>query len=278
MRSSVSTASLLLAAALALSACQSGKQRQQELAYVERPVEQLYNQAAAELDKNDFEDAILLFNEVERQHPYSEWARRAMVMTSYANYADGNYEEAISAAQRYLGLHPGGSEADYAYYLIAISYFEQITDVGRDQKTTELAKTALLDVARRYPESKYAKDANLKIDMVNDQLAGKEMEIGRWYLRHNQTLAAVNRFKTVVEDYDTTTHTPEALHRMVESYLTLGLTGEAKKTAAVLGYNYPGSDWYKMSYRLLTNEGVDIEAEEAAAKRTLIQKVLPGGK
>lgn len=277
MRSSVSTASLLLAAAVALSACQSGKSRQQELAYVERPVEQLYNQAASELDKKDYDDAILLFNEVERQHPYSEWARRAMVMTSFANYSDGNYEEAIASAQRYLGLHPGGSEADYAYYLIAVSYFEQITDVGRDQKTTELAKTALLDVTRRYPQSKYAKDANLKLDMVNDQLAGKEMEIGRWYLRHNQTLAGLNRFKTVVEDYDTTTHTPEALHRMVESYLTLGITGEAKKSAAVLGYNYPNSDWYKMSYRLLTNEGVDLEAEEAA-QRTLLQKVLPGGK
>lgn len=277
MRPSKSLACLALTAALVATACQSGARRQETLAYVERPVEQLYNQAAAELDSRDYQTAILLFNEVERQHPYSEWARRSMVMTSFANFSARDYDEAIASSQRYLGLHPGGSEADYAYYLIAASYFEQIVDVGRDQKTTELARNALLDVSRRFPDSQYARDASVKIDMVNDQLAGKEMEVGRWYLRHNQTLAAVNRFKTVVDDYDTTSHTPEALYRMVESYLTLGLKGEAKKSASVLGYNYPNNDWYKMSYRLLTNEGVDLEAE-TAEKRTMLQKMLPGGK
>ncbi|MGH1422897.1 MAG: outer membrane protein assembly factor BamD [Hyphomonas sp.] len=277
MRPSKSLACLALSAALVATACQSGARRQEALAYVERPVEQLYNQAAAELDSRDYQTAILLFNEVERQHPYSEWARRSMVMTSFANYSARNYDEAIASSQRYLALHPGGSEADYAYYLIAASYFEQIVDVGRDQKTTELARNALLDVSRRFPDSQYARDASVKIDMVNDQLAGKEMEVGRWYLRHNQTLAAVNRFKTVVDDYDTTSHAPEALHRMVESYLTLGLTGEATKSAAVLGHNYPQSDWYRMSYRLLTNKGVDLEAE-AESKRTMMQKILPGGK
>ncbi len=277
MRPSKSLACLALSAALVATACQSGARRQEALAYVERPVEQLYNQAAAELDSRDYQTAILLFNEVERQHPYSEWARRSMVMTSFSNYSARNYDEAISSSQRYLALHPGGSEADYAYYLIAASYFEQIVDIGRDQKTTELARNALLDVSRRFPESQYARDASVKIDMVNDQLAGKEMEVGRWYLRHNQTLAGLNRFKTVVDDYDTTSHAPEALHRMVESYMTLGLTGEATKSAAVLGHNYPHSDWYKMSYRLLTNQGVDLEAE-AESKRTMMQKILPGGK
>ena len=200
-----------------------------------------------------------------------------MVMTAYASYQANDYDEAISGAQSYLSLHPGGSEADYAYYLIAVSYFDQIVDIGRDQRTTELALSALQDVTRRFPNSSYARDASLKIDMVNDQLAGKEMEIGRWYLRSNQTLAAVNRFKTVVTTYDTTSHTPEALHRLVESYLSLGLRDQALAAGATLGYNYPRSDWYKMSYRLLTKQGLDPEAA-SAPRRTLIQKILPGGK
>jgi len=268
---------LILACIVAVSGCQSSNSRKQELAYVERPVEQLYNQGAQELDKRNYDRAILLFNEVERQHPYSEWARKSMVMTAYASYQARDYEEAISGAQRYLALHPGGSEADYAYYLIAVSHFDQIVDIGRDQRTTELALSALQDVTRRFPNSSYARDASLKIDMVNDQLAGKEMEIGRWYLRSNQTLAAVNRFKKVVTTYDTTSHTPEALHRLVESYLTLGLRDQALAAGATLGYNYPGSDWYQMSYRLLTKQGLDPEAD-SAPRRTLIQKIIPGGK
>jgi outer membrane protein assembly factor BamD len=268
---------LILACIVAVSGCQSASKRKQELAYVERPVEQLYNQGALELDKRNFDRAILLFNEVERQHPYSEWARKSMVMTAYASYQARDYDEAIAGAQRYLSLHPGGSEADYAYYLIAVSHFDQIVDIGRDQRTTELALSALQDVTRRFPNSSYARDASLKIDMVNDQLAGKEMEIGRWYLRSNQTLAAVNRFKKVVTTYDTTSHTPEALHRLVESYLTLGLRDQALAAGATLGYNYPGSDWYTMSYRLLTKEGLDPEAD-SAPPRTLIQKIIPGGK
>jgi len=268
---------LILACIVAVSGCQSASKRKQELAYVERPVEQLYNAAAQELDKRNYPRAILLFNEVERQHPYSEWARKSMVMTAYASYQAHDYDEAISGAQAYLSLHPGGSEADYAYYLIAVSYFDQIVDIGRDQRTTELALSALQDVTRRFPDSSYARDAGLKIDMVNDQLAGKEMEIGRWYLRSNQTLAAVNRFKKVVTTYDTTSHTAEALHRLVESYLTLGLRDQALAAGATLGYNYPNSDWYQMSYRLLTNQGLDPEAD-SAPRRTLIQKIVPDGK
>ncbi|MBA3068427.1 MAG: outer membrane protein assembly factor BamD [Hyphomonas sp.] len=263
--------------ALALGGCQSTK-RNAELAYVERPVEQLYNQAAAKLDSRDFPNAILLFSEVERQHPYSEWARKSMVMSAYASYKTRDYTTALAATERYLALHPGGSEAEYAYYLTALCYFDQITDVGRDQATTEQARTALNDIVRRFPESEYAKDARIKLDMVNDQLAGKEMTVGRWYLRSNQTLAAVNRFRNVVETYQTTSHAPEALHRLVEAYLTLGLKDQALAAGATLGYNYPDTDWYKMSYRLLTNEGVDLEAVSASQRRTLIQRLIPGGK
>ena len=262
---------------LALVACQSND-RQQELAYVERPVEQLYARATEELDKRDFDEAILLFNEVERQHPYSEWARRSSLMTAFASYESRKYDEAISTAQRYLSLNPAGQGAPYAYYLIAVSYFDQIMDVGRDQKTTELARNALNDVIRRYPETDYARDAGVKMDMVSDQLAGKEMEIGRWYLRRNQHLSAVNRFRTVVTDYDTTGHTPEALYRLVEVYLSLGLKQEALASGAVLGYNYPESVWYRDAYRLLGNEGLDPEAASDAQKRTWLQRLIPGGK
>jgi len=265
------------ACALALSACQSSG-RHAQLAYVERPVEQLYNQAAGQLDSRDYVSAIILFEEVERQHPYSEWARKAMVMSAYASYKTRDYPTAIAAAERYLALHPGGSEAEYAYYLISLCHFDQIIDVGRDQATTEAARTALNDIVRRFPESEYAKDARIKLDMVNDQLAGKEMTVGRWYLRSNQTLSAVNRFRNVIETYQTTSHTPEALHRLVEAYLTLGLKDQAMAAGATLGYNYPDSDWYRMSYRLLTNEGVDLESISASQRRTLIQRLIPGGK
>ncbi|MEX1250308.1 MAG: outer membrane protein assembly factor BamD [Hyphomonas sp.] len=263
--------------ALALGACQSNK-RNTELAYVERPVEQLYNQGARQLDDRKYAQAILFFAEVERQHPYSEWARKSMVMSAYASYQTRDYTTAISAAERYLALHPGGSEAEYAYYLIALCHFDQIIDVGRDQATTERASTALNDIIRRFPQSEYAKDARLKLDMVNDQLAGKEMTVGRWYLRSNQTLSAVNRFRNVVQNYQTTSHAPEALHRLVEAYLTLGLKDQALAAGATLGYNYPETDWYKSSYRLLTSQGVDPEAVSASERRTLIQRIIPGGK
>nr|WP_321360667.1 outer membrane protein assembly factor BamD [uncultured Hyphomonas sp.] len=276
MKPSKPLALALIAVAVSLTACQSRAKRQRELAYVERPVEQLYNQAGRELDSHDYESAILLFNEVERQHPYSEWARKAMVMTAYAHYERHNYDEAIAAAQRYISLHPGGTEAAYAYYLIAISQFEQIVDVGRDQGMTEQTKASLQDVLRRFPDSEYARDAQVKLDMVNDQLAGKEMEVGRWYLRSNQTLAAINRFRTVVEDYDTTSHSEEALYRLVEAYLSVGLRPQATEAAAALGYNYPNSDWYKMAYNLMTSEGVMLDT--SAPKRTLLQRLIPGGK
>ena len=277
MRNVSKTLIILPLAALVMTACQNTR-RAEEIAYVERPVEQLYKRATDELDSGDYRNAILMFNEVERQHPYSEWARRSAVMSAFASYQARQYDEAISTSQRYLALNPAGQGAPYAYYLIAVSHFDQIMDVGRDQRTTELAKATLEDVIRRYPDSDYARDATIKLDMVADQLAGKEMEIGRWYLRRNQHLPAVNRFKTVVKEYETTSHTPEALHRLVETYLSLGLKQEALVAGSVLGYNYPESSWYRTSYRLLTNQGLDPEAASEAQKRTWLQRLIPGGK
>lgn len=262
---------------LPLAACQNNDRRQ-ELAYVERPVESLYMRATQEMDARDFDTAILMFNEVERQHPYSEWARRSSLMSAYASYQSRQYDEAIGTAQRYLSLNPAGQGAPYAYYLIAVSHFDQIMDVGRDQKTTELAKAALLDVVRRFPETDYARDASVKLDMVQDQLAGKEMEIGRWYLRRNQHLSAINRFRTVITDYDTTSHTPEALYRLVEVYLSTGLKQEALAAGAVLGHNFPQSDWYNDAYRLLKTEGYDPNSVTDIPQRTWLQRLIPGGK
>ncbi len=253
MRTNPLLSATLVIAALGTAACQSNR-GPDRIAYVERPVEALYNAAAAQLDQRSWDKAIQLFNEVERQHPYSEWARRSTLMTAYAHYRGRQYDDAIGVAQRFIALHPGTDGAAYAYYIVAVSHFEQIIDVGRDQGTTEAARAALQDVVRRFPGTDYARDAEVKLDMVADQLAGKEMEIGRWYLRKNQHLAAVNRFRTVVEDYDTTSHVPEALHRLVEVYLSMGLKGEALAAASVLGHNFPDTRWYRMSYALLGGE------------------------
>jgi outer membrane protein assembly factor BamD len=179
-----------------------------------------------------------------------------MLMQAYAHYEANDYAEAIADADRFIQLYPGNQTAAYAHYIKAVCYFEQIVDVNRDQASTGQALEALRDVVQRYPATEYAHDARLKIDMVNDQLAGKEMTIGRWYLRQGDTLAAVNRFKTVVDRYQTTSHTPEALYRLVEGYLTLGLLEEAKRNGAVLGFNYPGDPWYADAYKLLTSKGL----------------------
>jgi outer membrane protein assembly factor BamD len=252
-----STISVILAAALILSGCSSfGKKKPPTLAYQERPVELLYSTGAAYMDIGGFPQAVLYFQEVERQHPYSEWARRAILMTAYAHYRNGEYTDAIADTDRYVQLFPGNPAAPYAYYLRSVCYFDQIVDVNRDQGTTEQALASLKDIIQRYPRTDYAADARLKIDMVNDQLAGKEMSVGRYYLRDGATLAAVNRFKTVIDRYQTTSHTPEALYRLVEAYATLGIMDEAKRNAAVLGANFPGDAWYADAYRLMTDEGV----------------------
>jgi len=240
-----------------VASCASGPDT--SVAYVERPAESIYADAFATMERGQYQLAAAQFDEVERQHPYSEWARRSMLMAAFANYQANKYDEAVSDAQRFISLHPGNRSAPYAYYLIAISYFEQIVDVGRDQQITQQALDALQQVVRRYPESRYATDARLKIDMTRDHLAGKEMDIGRWYLRRNYHLAAVNRFQNVVRDYGTTSHVPESLHRLVEAYVALGLDSEATQVASVLGYNFPGSEWYQSSYNLLTREGIAIE-------------------
>jgi outer membrane protein assembly factor BamD len=240
-------ASALIAASVALAGC-SGTDEEE---YVERPVEELYNEAQNLLETGDSGRAGQAFEEVERQHPYSQWATRAQLMSAYAYYQADNYDEAVAAAQRFIELHPGHQDVPYAYYLIGISYYEQISDVGRDQKMTEEALSAFDELRRRFPNSEYARDAELKGDLARDHLAGKEMSIGRYYLRRGQYLAAINRFHSVVERYQTTTHVPEALHRLTEAYLALGLDQEAQKNAAVLGYNFPSSQWYLDSYALL---------------------------
>jgi outer membrane protein assembly factor BamD len=237
-----------------------------EAPYVERPVEELYNRAMDAMATSDWEAAAKGFDEVERQHPYSVWANKAQLMAAYSYYQKNMYTDAISSAERFIQLHPGSKETPYAYYLVAVSYYEQITDVGRDQKTTQQALSSLEEVVRRYPTSEYARDARLKIDLTRDHLAGKEMTIGRYYLRQNQQIAAINRFKTVVEKYQTTTHVPEALHRLAEAYMTLGVLEEAQNVAAVLGYNYPGSEWYVDTYTLVTGQEVPTASSSAEKK------------
>jgi outer membrane protein assembly factor BamD len=233
--------------AAALAACSDKKDE-----YIERPVEELYNAAMDDLDHDEYYKAAKSFDEVDRQHPYSVWATKAQLMGAYALYERNKYDDALVGLERFIQLHPGNKDAPYAYYLRGLCYYEQITDVARDQKMTEQAMKSLQEVIDRFPTSRYARDARLKVDLARDHLAGKEMNIGRYYLRTGQFLAALNRFKSVVEQFQTTTHVPEALHRMIEIYTVLGLTDEAKHTAAVLGHNFPGSEWYQDSYGLVT--------------------------
>jgi len=238
----------------ALGGCASGRTKG-DTPYIARDVNTLYATAKTRLDRNDYKLAAALFDEVERQHPYSAWARRAQLMSAFSYYLDRDYIKSIDSAQRFLSIHPGNKDAPYAYYLIALDYYEQITDVTRDQKITQQALDALGELTRRYPDTRYAADARLKMDLVRDHLAGKEMEIGRFYQRRSQWLASVIRFRKVVDEYDTTTHVPEALERLTESYLALGIPEEAKKAAAVLGANYPGSKWYERAYALVQKNG-----------------------
>lgn len=274
---------LCLVAALGLAACASRKEDDLKGAPAESStlagagkepqdsVEKMYNKAARALDEGKHFEAARLFDDVDRQYPYSVWATKAQLMSGYAHYKNLKYDEAILALDRFIELHPGDENAAYAYYLKALCFYEQISDVRRDQKMTEMALDHLQQVADRFPESRYAKDAKLKIDLTLDHLAGKEMEIGRYYLGRKQYQAAINRFQKVTEQYQTTTHVPEALHRLTESYLSLGIVDEARKTAAVLGHNYPNSSWYKDTYRLFNEE-----AAPAAKKgeKSLYDKTL----
>jgi outer membrane protein assembly factor BamD len=247
------TAALLLACAIVLPAAGCARNKtSSDTAYIARDVNSLYALAKERLDKQRYEEAAKLFDEVERQHPYSVWARRAQLMSAFSYYMAQKYPEAVNSAQRFLTIHPGNKDAPYAHYLIAMSHYQQIEDVTRDQVSTANAANAFGELMRRYPESRYASDARLKLDLIYDHLAGKEMEIGRFYQRSGKWLAATLRFRKVVEEYQTTNHTPEALERLVESYLALGLPQEAQKAAAVLGRNYPGSEWYHRAYKLVS--------------------------
>ena len=246
---------VIVAMCASLAACGSSKQKQ-KFAYVERPVETLYAEATRELERKRFDRAIAYFEEVERQHPYSAWARRAMLMKAFSYYQGNDYEEAVEALDQFISLHPGNKDAPYAYYLKAMCFYERIRDVGRDQEYTDNAVAALNDVIRRYPDSEYARDSRLKLDLTFDHLAGKEMYIGRFYLKDNKHIAAINRFKVVIEQYQTTSHVPEALHRIVEAYLEIGIVDEARAAAAVLGFNYPGSRWYEDTYSLFDDRNI----------------------
>ena len=241
---------MIAAIALPIGGCARNRQKG-DVPYVARDVGTLYSTAKRQLDRGRYQEAAQLFDEVERQHPYSIWARRAQLMSAFSWYLDGTYQKSIESAQRFLAVHPGNKDATYAYYLIALGYYEQISDVTRDQKITAQALDALGELSRRYPGSKYAADARLKIDLVRDHLAGKEMEIGRFYEKRGEWLGATLRFRRVVDQYQTTTHVPEALMRLTETYLALGVREEAQKAAAVLGNNYPGTVWYQRAYKLM---------------------------
>lgn len=249
-------ASLLAAQLVVLGAC--GTTKPPEMA--ERAAEDMFNEGMGYLRMGAPFDAARLFEEVDRQHPYSVWATKSQLLYAYSLYEMNKYDEAVAALNRFLSLHPGSRDAAYAYYLKGLSYYERIADARRDQEITNRALEALQDVIRRFPDSTYARDARLKIDLTRDNLAGKEMEVGRFYQTRNQYLAAINRYRRVVESYQTTSHVPEALHRLTECYLALGVVDEAKTAAAVLGHNYPGSEWYSDSYALMT--GVRVEPAE----------------
>ena len=237
---------------------------------------EIYRQAEVELARNDAEDAAALFAEVERLYPYSEWAKRAIIMQAFALHQDRDYEAARGAAQRYLDFYPADEDAAYAQYLLALSYYDQIDQVGRDQGLTFQALQALRTVVERYPESEYARSSRLKFDLAFDHLAGKEMEIGRYYLKRGHHTAAINRFRAVVEEFQTTTHTPEALMRLVEAYMALGLTEEAQTAGAILGHNFQSSPFYEDAYGQLTGAGLSPEARGGGWLRSVYDRTIRG--
>jgi outer membrane protein assembly factor BamD len=256
-------AGLLLA--LSLAGCSSILKKAETDDFVEAdPPDLLYNQGLAYLNAGDITNAGKKFKTIDEQHPYSEYARRSMIMSAYVDFRRGRYPETINNAKRYVTLFPASEDAAYAQYLIGESYFRQIPDITRDQKASAQAIQAMNQVIVNYPESEYASDARKKIQIARDQIGGKEMQIGRYYLERREYLAAVNRFKTVVTDFQSTRHVEEALHRLTESYLALGLVQEAQTSAAVLGHNFPDSSWYQDSYRILGKGGVEPKENRAS--------------
>jgi outer membrane protein assembly factor BamD len=249
----------IVSAPLALSACMSSNDDVDLSTYVEQtePADVLYNQGLANLNSGRLKEASRKFDAVDRQHPYSEYARKSMVMGAFANYRQGNYDEAVNSAKRYLALYPSTDDAAYAQYIIGLCYFRQIRDVTQDQKESKRAIEAMEEVEQRWPNSEYVEDAKAKVRFARDQLAGKEMQIGRYYLERREYIAAAKRFRYVVENYSNTRHIEEALARLTETYYAMGLTSEAQTAAAVLGHNYPDSQWYKDSYTLLQTNGLE---------------------
>ena len=249
----------LMLGSVCLTAGCSKKDKDVDLtSYVDKidPPDVLYNQALANLDAGRLSEAAKKFEAVDRQHPYTEWARKSLVMGAFTNYRKGNYDEAVNMAKRYIALYPTSEEAAYAYYIIGLSYFRQIPDITRDQKDTKRAIAAMQEVVDRYPNSEYVDDAKTKIRFGREQLAGKEMQIGRYYQERKQYLSAIKRYRTVVEEYSNTNQIEEALYRLTEANYALGLTSEAQTAAAVLGQNYPESKWYKDAFNLLQKGGV----------------------
>ena len=274
-RSRIAQVALAALLALSLGACSSfdlfGKK---DDVAPDEPPERLYNEGLYLLNqKKDPKEAVKKFEEVDRQHPYSEWARKSLIMSSYAYYESGQYEESVSTAKRYISLHPGSPDAAYAQYLIGASYYDEIPDITRDQARTDKALEALEEVSRKYPGSEYAISAKQKMQVARDQLAGKEMLTGRYYLERKEYTGAINRFKVVVTKYQTTRHVEEALMRLTEAYMALGIVDEAQTAAAVLGHNFPDSEWYKHAYTLVTSGGGQVAENKGSWISKAFKKV-----
>lgn len=266
-------AAVLLAAGLSACSAFSGEKKP---TVEDLTASEIFAQGESELAEGLEITAAQTFNEIERLYPFSQLAKRALIMSAFSSYKGKDYASARASAQRYIDLYPSDVDAPYAQYLIALTYYDNIVDVGRDQALTVNAMTELGEVVARYPDSDYAREAQLKLDLTRDQLAGKEMSVGRYYLKRGHYTAAINRFKNVVDTYQTTSQTPEALHRMVESYLALGLTEEAERVALVLGTNFPGSEWYSDSYALLTGVETLPKPDKGGTMSSLYRQIILG--
>jgi outer membrane protein assembly factor BamD len=262
---------------LGLAGCSDNSRVERgEVDFENYTAEQIFERAEYDLARNDPDLAAEVFGEVERLYPYSEWAKRALIMQAFSYHQAEDYENSRASAQRFIDFYPTDEDAAYAQYLLALSYYDQIDEVGRDQGLTFQALQSLREVIERYPDSEYAQSSVLKFDLAFDHLAAKEMEIGRYYLRGDHFSAAINRFRVVVEDFQTTSHTAEALHRLVEAYLSLGLTDEARTAGAILGYNFRGTQWYEDSYTLLTGQGLTLEAAGDSWLRQIYRQMIQG--
>ncbi|SIN86064.1 outer membrane protein assembly factor BamD [Vannielia litorea] len=266
----------IVALSLTLSGCGLFRAQDPAVALENQTPEQIYRQGEATLENGKPDDAAELFAEIERLYPYSVWAKRALIMQAFAYHRDRDYENSRATAQRYIDFYPAEEDAAYAQYLLALSYYDQIDEVGRDQGLTFQALQALRDVIEKYPDSEYASSAILKFDLAFDHLAAKEMEIGRYYLRGGHYIAAINRFRVVVEEFQTTTQTPEALHRLVEAYLSLGLTAEAQTAGAILAYNYRSTQWYDDTYTLLARRNLQAQAKGDSWLRQIYRQMIRG--